>query len=394
VTSPSTVGPSITDEIVENYKARVGNFEPIRRQWHSEASRDNIRHWAEAVGDDNPLWYDEEYAAATKHGVILAPPSFVLSCNMGPAHRPVGEVKRDGRSGGGLPGNVRQVWVGDEWIWERAIRLGDQVRGTTGISDVSVKDDPDRGRSMTYVTEEQFFNQHDELISRHLTTSTAMERRERKEQPGEKKEDKPKRPELTKYKYTPEELEHIEAEIDKEFRRGGDTLFWDDVEVGQEIPHVVKGPLTLTEIICFLQGWGGPFIMASEIMHKYFRRHPKANVPDFETGAPDTATRVHWDEKLAQASGFPTGYDIGGMRMSWMIHGLTNWSGDEGLVRRIKVRFTNLNLIGDTTYCRGTVSGKRQQDGRGLVDLELSTVNQRDAQTTEGQATVELPLRR
>lgn len=389
------IGPAITDEIVDNYKARIGNFEPIKRQWHSEAARDNIRHWAEAIGDDNPLWWDDEYAAKTRHGVILAPPSFILSCNMGPAHRGAGETRRDKKSGGGLPGNIRQVWAGDEWIWNQQIKLGDQIRGTTGIADVQVKDDEERGRSMTYVTEEQFFNQKDELLSRHLTTSIAMERRKK---PGDdagekKKDDKPKRPELTKYKYTPEELEAIEAEIDKEVQRGADTLYWEDVEAGQEIPHVVKGPLTLTEIICFLQGWGGPFIMASEIMHKYFRLHPKANVPDFETNAPDTATRVHWDEKLAQASGFPTGYDIGGMRMSWMIHGLTNWAGDDGLVRRIKVRFTNLNLIGDTTYCRGKVSGKREEDGKSLVDLDLVTVNQRDMQTTEGQATVELPRR-
>ena len=144
MTTASAGGPAITDEVVESYRSRVGKFEPIKRQWHTEASRDNIRHWAEAIGDDNPLWIDPEYAAKTKYGVILAPPSFILSCNIGPMHR-----SATGSRGGGLPGNIRQVWVGDEWEWFQPIGVGDQIRGTTGIADVTVQEG-DTGRSMTY----------------------------------------------------------------------------------------------------------------------------------------------------------------------------------------------------------------------------------------------------
>ncbi len=388
MTTPDTAGPAITDEVVEGFRSRIGKVDSIKRQWHSEATRDNIQHWAEGIGDDNPLWTDPEYAATTKHGTIIAPPSFILSCNIGPAHR---KAKQASSGGGGLPGNIRQVWAGDQWEWFRQIKLGDQIRGTTSLAEVMV-DEGESGRSMTYVTEENFHNENDDILARHRTTSIAMERRPKDPaKEAEKKMRKEERPKLTKYVYTEEELGKIEAEIDKEERRGSAPLFWEDVTDGIEIPHVVKGPLTLTEIICFLQGWGGPFIMSSEIMHRYFRKHPRANVPDFETNAPDTATRVHWDEKLAQASGFPTGYDIGGMRMSWMLHGLTNWAGDDGLVRLIGAKFTNLNLIGDTTYCNAKIVGKRREDGAGLVDLELWTVNQRGVTTTEGKATVELP---
>lgn len=385
-TTSEGAGPAITDEVVENYKARIGKVEPIKRQWHTEAARDNITHWAEATGDDNPLWTDPDYAATTKYGGIIAPPSFILSCNIGPAHRGATGARS---GGGGLPGNIRQVWAGDSWEWFQPILLGDQIRGTSGIAEVIVKEG-ENGRSMTYVTEENFVNQKDELLSRHRTTSIAMER---KPKPAADDGAKKERPKLEKWKYDEEQLALIEAEIDEEVRRGAETLHWDDVQEGEEIPHVVKGPLTITEIICFLQGWGGPFIMASEIMHKYFRLHPRANVPDFETGAPDTATRVHWDERLAQSSGFPTGYDIGGMRMSWMLHGLTNWCGDDGLVRFIEAKFTNLNLIGDTTYCKAKVAGKRKDGDKSLIDLDLWTVNQRGTTTTEGKAVVQLPNR-
>ena len=32
--------------------------------WCYEVTRDNIRHYAHGIGDDNPLWCDPSYAAA------------------------------------------------------------------------------------------------------------------------------------------------------------------------------------------------------------------------------------------------------------------------------------------------------------------------------------------
>ena len=40
-----------------------------------------IRKFAEAIGDSNPLWQDEEYGKRTKHGGIIAPP-FLLCAIM------------------------------------------------------------------------------------------------------------------------------------------------------------------------------------------------------------------------------------------------------------------------------------------------------------------------
>jgi acyl dehydratase len=38
-----------------------------------------IRHFADGLGDTNPLWTDEEYAKRTKWGGIIAPPCFLYS---------------------------------------------------------------------------------------------------------------------------------------------------------------------------------------------------------------------------------------------------------------------------------------------------------------------------
>ena len=49
--------------------------------WCHEATRDNIRHYAHGIGDDNPLWCDPDYAAGTHYGGIVALPSFLFSTN-------------------------------------------------------------------------------------------------------------------------------------------------------------------------------------------------------------------------------------------------------------------------------------------------------------------------
>lgn len=41
-----------------------------------EVEKGAIRRFAAAVGDDNPLYHDEEYARKSKYGSIIAPPGF------------------------------------------------------------------------------------------------------------------------------------------------------------------------------------------------------------------------------------------------------------------------------------------------------------------------------
>lgn len=40
-----------------------------------------IKEFVEAIGDKNPLYTDERYARKTRFGGIIAPPTFVITCN-------------------------------------------------------------------------------------------------------------------------------------------------------------------------------------------------------------------------------------------------------------------------------------------------------------------------
>ena len=72
--------PKITEDGLEQLRQRIGRpIENTAEPWCYEATRDNIRHYAHGIGDDNPLWCDPEYAAGTRHGGIIALPSFLFT---------------------------------------------------------------------------------------------------------------------------------------------------------------------------------------------------------------------------------------------------------------------------------------------------------------------------
>ena len=72
----------ITDQALDALRTRIGKkIEDTLEPWCYEATRDNIRHYAHGIGDDNPLWCDPAYAKNTKYGDVIAPPSFILACS-------------------------------------------------------------------------------------------------------------------------------------------------------------------------------------------------------------------------------------------------------------------------------------------------------------------------
>jgi hypothetical protein len=47
--------------------------------------------------------------------------------------------------------------------------------------------------------------------------------------------------------------------------------------------------------------------------------------------------------------------------------------------------------MGDTTWCYGKVSGKRQEDGKNIIEVEVWNDNQLGTRVTEGVAEILLP---
>ena len=84
--------------------------------WCYEATRDNIRHYAHGIGDDNPLWCDPEYADEDRRtAASIALPSFLFATS-----RIISGYV------GGLPG-VHAMWSGADWTWHKTVNRNDTI---------------------------------------------------------------------------------------------------------------------------------------------------------------------------------------------------------------------------------------------------------------------------
>jgi hypothetical protein len=372
----------LTDETIRLLQAQLAGAveSPVKRQWHAEASLDSIRHWAWGIGDDNPLWTEPDYGATSTYGSNLAPPSFLYSCNQGPNH-----FRSEPSRGEGLPG-LHAVWAWERWEWARPIVRNTPIDTTKKLVESNVRASRfGGGRSVEQVTRYTFRDGAGELLATYDVAYVHYGRQMAAEQ-GKKHDG------ISRQVWSDEALRRLDADIDKERRRGSVDLVWDDVDVGEPIAPVVKGPLSVTETVAFVTAWGGPFLMASELAHRYVRDHPKANVPDRYMRIPEFPQRAHWDGDWARECGFPDAYDFGGQRLAWLMHAVTNWMGDNGRLLRLHGKLTGLNIIGDATWCTGEVSGKFIDDhGNRCIELALKGTNQRDQVTVVASAVVAAP---
>ena len=70
----------ITEEMLTEVRKFIGTKFRIGHSINNaEATGIAIQKFADGIGDTNPLWTDAEYAAKTRYGAIVAPPSWVFS---------------------------------------------------------------------------------------------------------------------------------------------------------------------------------------------------------------------------------------------------------------------------------------------------------------------------
>lgn len=368
---------AITEEGLEQLRRRIGvRIENTLEPWCHEATRDNIRHYAHGIGDDNPLWCDPDYAAGTAHGGIVAPPSFLFACD-----RIISGYV------GGLPG-VHAMWAGADWTWHLPVRRNDEIATEARLKALIPRDTRFAGRAVQQVYHVDFRNQDGALVAAADSWCFRTDRDQAREE-GTKYDDLKDKP---VHRYGAGELADIYALYAKERVCGAETRHWEDVAIGDALPTMVKGPMTVTGFIAYAQGWGGLYIRANKLAWQLHHRHPGLGIAN-KYGIPDCPERVHWESDFATEVGAPEAYDYGPERCSWMIHHLTNWMGDDGFLRGSKTRIRRHNPVGDTLFIDGAVTDKFERDGRYLVEITHQGLNQDGALSIEGTGMVELPRR-
>jgi acyl dehydratase len=134
---------------------------------------------------------------------------------------------------------------------------------------------------------------------------------------------------------------------------GEARLKYDDVEVGDEAP-TLEHELTRTDLVRY-------------------------------AGASGDFNPMHHDEIAAQGAGLPSVFGHGMFSMGLLGKAVTDYVGI-GNLQRYQVRFTKQTWPGETLASKVVVTGKREEGGERLVDLEVTLANQDGEVKLMGQA--------
>lgn len=363
-------GQLIPQKDIDDVRRMIG--EKLRiDQWNHQASIDNIRHYAHGLGDDNPLWCDEAYAAASPHGSIVAPPTFPY------AVWPAG-------IGCGLP-RLRVLHAGGRWDIKRYFRPGDRINVDARLVDVKELNGKRAGQMLLQIGKVIYSTDQGEVIAEHESRTFRVP----EPKDGGKLNYAP-----SDQRWTEAQLADMEAEVLKQTRRGSKPLLFDSVSVGDAIPGRLKGPLNMQTMIAYYAGnLGG--LLATDMQVR--NRELCMTRPDLAPNNRPVELRVrratsgegHHDASSAASLGMPGIYDNGWMRIGWMQQMLTDWIGDHGILVMLDASIVLPNVIGDTLRFNGSVTGKREG---GLVDVQLWGERQDGAVSCKGFGTVRLPL--
>ena len=138
--------------------------------------------------------------------------------------------------------------------------------------------------------------------------------------------------------------------------------YYDDIQVGEEIPALVKKPTTRQLV-------------------KY-------------AGASGDYYEIHYDHHFAVNAGLKEGVIVHGLLTAgWLAQMLTDWLPSPMALKKFGVSYRAMARPGDSITCTGQIVKKYEKDGEHLVDCEISAENQRGEKCAVGTATAALPMR-
>ena len=358
--------PSLTREALEAARKLLGT--PLRRPRPRKrvASKDAIIEYTRALGSRNPLYLQDTYASGTYYGSLVAHPTWLYCVDNTDVYAK-------------LPG-LHAVYGSVAWEWRHPIRLGDSFNTTAKLTGMRETSGAFCGRMVVQSGEVEYRNQHGQLVA---TAASEVLRT-----PRDSARAMDKYGDLDRSNYSASDIQGIYQAYDDEYIRGELPRYWEDQPDKEDLPPIVRGPLTTEDINLFVACTRGTLTYRSFLEH--WRRHPADAYIDQQTGMPDS-----WDASLlkdepARLFGFPAAHDTGLQRVAWLEDLVTNWMGDHAFLRRLAVKLTRPCIHGDSTWSKGAVVKKYQEGPEYLVDLRLRCEDQRGEETAAGSATVAL----
>ncbi len=110
------------------------------------------RKFAEAIGDDNPLFNDEEAARKSRYGGLIAPPTFMRSMSAGRSRATVQSPYPAALDGG------------SEWEYFEPVRPGDSITVTNEVSNMFEREGR-LGNMLFIIRETNYVNQYGKAVA-------------------------------------------------------------------------------------------------------------------------------------------------------------------------------------------------------------------------------------
>jgi hypothetical protein len=366
----------IDDAMIESMNAKAGIQLRIGHSVNNEeATRIAVTKFAGGVGDINELWTDPDHARASEYGGPVAPPSFVIGCFSG---------IQFGWPGLGSFHSATQMELLVPIYWGDRIEASCRYDGFTGPRPSSFA-----GRMVTDHFTNDYVNQRGEAVAQIRWQVVNYERAAARGKSKSRTIDVP-------YRWTAAELRLIEERVLAQRPRGTQLRYWEDVQVGDSIDELTKGPIGLTDEVAFIAGGGTPIPRLkahAAALHDY-AGHPAWAFRDPVTGAQEPIYAVHYNQAAANAMGVAFQYDVGFQRQCWQIHLLTHWCGDSGWVKHLSAQYRGFVYLSDTVDLGGVVTSKSVDSaGEHVVEITTHARNQRGDDIMPGSAVVALPSR-
>ena len=138
---------------------------------------------------------------------------------------------------------------------------------------------------------------------------------------------------------------------------------FEDVSPGDKIDVVGYGPLTIVETV----RWAG---------------------------VQENSERLHWDREFAREhSKLPTFIASGAYRQALLARTLTDWVGQCGKLRKLRLRHTGPTHEGDMMYYSAVISGKSATASDPWVSCDIEGHNQDNKPILAGSCVLVLPSR-
>lgn len=150
--------------LIEQARRWVGAPAGAEQVGRDPVNRPMINNWVHALGDTNPVYVDEDAAARTRHGELIAPPGMLQTWVMDAP-----EVDEDGPwpkvlAALDAAGYTSVVATNYEHDYVRQLRPGDHLRQRTTVEDLGEEKTTALGEGRFVTVKHTYVDQDDEVV--------------------------------------------------------------------------------------------------------------------------------------------------------------------------------------------------------------------------------------